>query len=728
MEHHAAHRYRWPSKLRKFGITDPCLMWVVAKYENEIPWQAQVRNQDDLAAHVAAAMWPRQRERMVYPPRSVKKSAFVSARHVDLELALTTDQELDRADIEIIRLIRDDDGPLAATAALVEVTNHRKRVAFEAWLNLLDRDYRKAPAFAFLLLRPLLDQAGAGARRTIIPPDPDVVAWLYRRVCEHRVTPNDNLAKVYTWKLGSGAQRVPQNGWQYIPPGPENAARLVAAASGSGWCVASYNWATGYLEHSCFYILRSAGRPVVALRASAVGDTIVECQGQNNFSPGDWFVDIELFLRSQEMELCSRTTERDQALVRFGDLAAYPESWWKERILYWPFAARLAPMSASTDAVRAGIDDMTPYMGFPRFHKLVATSGLSIGAADWAAMVAIDPARLAHVPEEYAHDEAVLGACRRGWIERVEDGDLTGEEIQRIPEFVRKSDDFAAVLRAHLPDQLRARIRRPPRTAAERLKRFDLDEVLPASDADPFRLAVERAVNRLLTNETCDFSDQCFPDAVRDRADFPQVREQAWKEAIQAQPPLWFALPNNLKDLPDFQRQTGTVTRVDLTAWEEKVHLSPWLLTQKSGVPKSVRLHERILEAYLSSWMGYLTKAPWRIWVKRGFHRRVYLSYGALADPRVLDALTNSWREKRGTLFSTWSKASNRMRRMSLYQVAVLRAVGAVKAQRMTSQELKTCLDILELHRGPRNGGDVVHSDEVRRRLIATTLLTKHAS
>ena len=109
----------------------------------------------------------------------------------------------------------------------------------------------------------------------------------------------------------------------------------------------------------------------------------------------------------------------------------------------------------------------------------------------------------------------------------------------------------------------------------------------------------------------------------RARGDFPQVRERAWREAIDAHPPLWFALPQDLKTAARIQLAKGPVTRVDLDAWEGKVQSSPWLLTQHNGVPKSVRLHERILEAYFWSWLRKLQIAPFRIWEKRGLYRRV---------------------------------------------------------------------------------------------------------
>ncbi len=42
--------YRWPAKLKKFGIDDPFLKILVCKYENEneIPWQLEVRDATSL--------------------------------------------------------------------------------------------------------------------------------------------------------------------------------------------------------------------------------------------------------------------------------------------------------------------------------------------------------------------------------------------------------------------------------------------------------------------------------------------------------------------------------------------------------------------------------------------------------------------------------------------------------------------------------------------------------
>jgi hypothetical protein len=43
-------KYLWPTKIRKFGISDPFFKLLVAKYEREIPWQTEVRDEATLNA------------------------------------------------------------------------------------------------------------------------------------------------------------------------------------------------------------------------------------------------------------------------------------------------------------------------------------------------------------------------------------------------------------------------------------------------------------------------------------------------------------------------------------------------------------------------------------------------------------------------------------------------------------------------------------------------------
>ncbi len=668
--------YRWPTKVKKFGIEDPALKVLVAKYENEIPWQKEeIKDEDSLCRFMQNRMLPRLLNRVAFPAERNVKHCYVSHRNVDLEVALATDQELDRDDIDVVRLIKKEDGVEEATKALLEVINTRKASGFKQWTDLIGGKYLDDPAFCILLLRPLFDMSGHGSRRSVVPPSTDVIDWLYRRITQGRLSPNDNVAKVYCWKLSAGSYTVPANGWQYIATGMHNASQLSAACRGSGWCVASREWALNYLENSCFYILREEGKPVVALRAEPSGKTVNECQGRGNSSPQNWFADIHFFLKAQSMVLTDRVDEMRNVLTRLGDLNAKSYEWWLERSKYWPFLSEFAPEDILLQLKMQGSSEVTSYLGFPSFQYLTERSGVTMEPEDWTRVVEIDPRRFSQCPPKYRNSQEVRAACIRGWKDRIQDGEITLEEITSIDGFVCQDAGIREALNNNFADELRKKVRLPSRTYAERVNPFDLERLMPVVPGEPAMLAVDRLVNLLLNNKSADFSDRIIPELIRNRDDFAHIRETAWLESLQAHPPLWFALPEDLKVINSFSLTDGEVTRVSLESWVLKVEQKPWLLTQQKSVPKSVRFHRRILEAYRDGWISYLKQAPWRIWVKRGLARRVYMSYGLLGDKKVIDAFTEGWDVHRKNVFSCWSKGSERMQDMPVLQVSALRAV-----------------------------------------------------
>jgi hypothetical protein len=711
--------YRWPTKIKKFGIEDPFLRFVVAKYENEIPWGKTVNSEATLAAHVEEVMLPRLLDRVAFPPKVGVKHFYVSARDVNLELALSTDMELDQSEIEIVRLIRDEDGTEEAIRALVQVVNERKSVAFEQWSKLVGSDHLENRAFTLLLLKPLFDMAGRGARRSVVPPSTDVIEWLTRRIISGRLSPNDNVAQVYCWKLASGSSHVPENGWQYIPSGYENAAELSAASRGSGWCVASIEWARDYIRRSAFYILHSRGKPVVALRSDPTGMKIVECEGRYNNHPSGWCVDIVFFLRTQAIELRHRNNAVREEVLSMGDLDDQSAEWWKDRLRYWPFASQLLPQALVDITFNDYRSEVTSYLNFPSFGSLAEKAGVVLNPSDWANVVAIDPRRFSHCPDSLQNDPDVRQACITGWIERTGDGELVISELSIIPDFVRQAPGFHEVLEAHFPDGLTTLIRRPPKSYAERLNRFKLEEVLPATAGEPERLALERAVNAILTNDSANFSDEIFSSALRQRDDFPEIRKSAWKDAITAQPPLYFALPKDLKSAPDFMPLDGEVSRLDMDQWEYKVREKPWLLTQQNGVPKSIRYHLRILEAYRDGWIPYLEISPWRVWVKRGKFRRVYMSYALLCDSVIVDAFSEGWLRRKKTALYSWDSGSYRMRDMPVIQLAALRAYRRREGSFENTGIMQVVQAIAELHReGMSRHKSDPYIEEVRSILI----------
>ena len=722
---------RWPTKLKKFGIADPFLKILVTKYENEIPWQTEVTDEASLQAFVGEKMLPQLLERVAYPPRPGVKHHFITSSHVDLELALTTDQELDRDDIEIIRLIRDEDGTAAAVKSLVEVINTRKAKHFQEWIAFLADCYPGQVAFHLLLLRPLFDMAGRGSRRTVVPPVKAVVDWLIRRIDQGRLTPTEHVGRIYCWKLGAGGQRLVADGWQYIASGVENAPQLTAAARGSGWCVASLEWAENYLRSSCFYVLRNAGSPAVALRADVTGRTVVECQGRGNSSPTGWYVEIDLFVTSQGIIIDDRG-RRDEVAVGIaqeGDYREKGKDWWSARLRYWPFARCLAPDHIRRQLGKLSSDEIGAYLPFPCFDELARQVGLSMSAKDWAAVLEIEPRRFDDVPTKLREQEVIRVACLKGWRYLVTDDELTLAEIPLIPDFVRTDTEMNHLIVETFKDSAAESVRRPPRNAEERLNRFDLGVVLPPTENESLDLAVERALNVLLNNQDGDFSDEQFPEFLTERVDFQQVRRRAWLEALAAHPPLWFALPKDLKGEADFLPVDTDNVRVDLEAWVLKVEAAPWILTQQKGVPKTVRLHRRILEAYLDGWLPYLRSHPYRIWVKRGLYRRVYMSYGLLSAPAVLDALAAGWKARRDTLYTDWNRASHRMQIMPVMQAAVLRGMGTPGQIKRNGDAMIVCSDIHQLQ------NQVTVTDwsrqfveEVRQRLVCVGLFSAQES
>jgi len=659
--------YRWPSKLKRFGITDPSLRMLVAKHENEIPWQVTVRNEADLTAFVAEHMLPRQLQRIALPFEGTKKHCFVLPKHVDLELALATDQTLDEDDVGILSLICDENGPDEARRELARIVNARKAIAFDEWKDLLTGRHGGDPAFAILLLRPLLAMTGSGSRRTVLPASADIADWLRRRLVAGRLSPNDNFGKLYAWRMGAGAQHPPLDGWQHVRAGRDNATQLAAAAAGSGWCVTSQEYAREYLTGTDFYILRHEGAPVVALRTTVSG-CVLEIQGRHNLSPVGWHADIDLFVRSQGFAVSHYRwqDELEREMATAGPFEDRSRDWWLQRVRYWPFAASLAPARVGVLSDMKEAAEIAPYIGFTAFDRLLRDSGIVMSKNDWIVILGGCPQRYESVPIEYREDADIVAACIANWTERVREGDVTLGEARDIPDIVRRDKAFNALLEKRLLGKIERQVRRRPSNARERRFRFDLDKTVPPSSDESREIAIERVVSRLLANETADFSDAILSDEIRAREDFATVREAGWREVIEAHPPMWFALPTDLAGGAGFVPSKEPVTRVDLEAWVAKVTERPWLLTQQRGVPKSVRFHRRLLEAYFDGWMQHLEKAPWRIWVLIGQTRRVYMSYALLAAPDFPDAFSKAWRRRNRTpLDSAWGKRPHGCRRWS---------------------------------------------------------------
>lgn len=690
-------QYKWPAKLNKFGITDPILKILVAKYEREIPWQTQVRNENDLRQFVAEHMLPKQMQRITFPVAAGSKHCFVEARDVNLKLALEAETGLDASDIEILKLIQEEDGDDSAARQLAWLVNVNKARAFNSWRKLFDEQYAAQTAFALLLLRPLLDMSPAGSRRTVNLPAPSVVEWLFRHIQRERVSPNENIALLYISKIADSTLPRHRDGWQYIPADESMAQMLAANCQNSGWCVASSHWAQLYLRGSAFYILRENDKPVVALRFPPQAGEIVECQGKFNGSPTEWFADIALFVATQGLTLRHRKEELDQAMATQGALSEMPDSWWQQRARYWPFVMQQAPQHLRPRTQTMGPEIWASYLAFPNIGQLLLQSGIEIGVSDWASLVNATPAIFAKVPEQYRQNPAIIDACLNGIRACMQDEEFSLIHLQRLPEAIRTLPAFRSLLAENWPNDIRQRIASIGKSAAERQRPFSLDYILPLEQDDPVPIAIHHAVNQLLANRTADFSDTVFSEGIRSRLDFAEVRKQAWIKAIQFRPTHWFALPADLRQIPELVPANGQVARIDLDTWLAKIVEKPWLMTQKSGVPQTIRFHQRALDAYKQGWKSFFRRTPWQMWhrYQKSSANRVYASYALLEQPDVIDAFAIGWRNC--LKHTPWARASERMRKMAFMQLALLKSFG-IEQRRLNTAEFDACQDILKNH------------------------------
>ena len=313
---------QWSSKFKKFGITDPFLKLITVKYENSIPWQTVVKDELTLNQHIKDVLLPDLKKKTIWNEayNQSSKSLFVGDDHLDVEQILKTDEFTDDELIDVSVHLSDLDnydeyvetGQIPesqsreeyeigcmefAAYALATIINNRKEDAFKIWFDNVQKKHPKNVAFQYLILKPIIEQSGYNSRRLLPAPDNGVLKWLFVRIQHELYVPSTNFGLEYRMRLSNGLNHRVINGWQFIPSGIENAAKLTAAAARSGWCIAAQYYAERYLAHD-FYILREKGKPVVALRVDKKNQKCYEVSGVHNEIAYNYYSEIWFFIRS----------------------------------------------------------------------------------------------------------------------------------------------------------------------------------------------------------------------------------------------------------------------------------------------------------------------------------------------------------------------------------------------------------------------------------------------
>ena len=699
-------QYTYPTKLKKFGIDDSFLKILVAKYEKEIPWQVSVKDTESLIVFIKDTMLPKLLKKAEWPP-SESKQFYINEQTVNLELALTTDQELNREEIEQVRQCKSSKGDSEAIKLLTEFINKHKNESFEKWISLVTKKYKSNPAFQYLLLKPLFETSGSRSRRPLSIPSEDVIDWLYMRIIKERINPNYSLAKEYFLKSAFGSSQIIVDGWEYIHRGINNVRRLSSSAQGSGWCIASEIMARHYLLNSSFYILRSKGEAVVALRTK--DKNIIECQGKFNLSPDLWYAEIHLFISTMNLDMTtSNRLKQYEEKINEINFKTTDIDWWKIRLSYWHFAINYMPDSIRIKSDNIEITDINKYLAFFSFEEIEEKLNTNFDKEDFLHILKINPNIYNDIPKSRVkeYEQLVEEACKTGWIDKIEDRELSAYEILKIPKFVTNTEEYKKALVEYFPVDLTKMMLKRPRNASERINRTKLDSIIPSSINEHINIAKLRALNILINNQTSDFSDNIFPEELRSHDSFIEIRKDAWINAFKDNSTFYFALPYDLKNEAEFSLDKTPIDTIKLKEWSKKIEDKPWLLTQKAGVPKSFRYREEILVAYINGWIPHLIKNPWRLW-KPSAYTRAYISYAALMNTQIINALILGFQKGYDSKKDLFKSASFRTSLIPAFQFAVLLGVFRSKNSNVYLTKIKAIYLNINKNNPPSNNNNI---------------------
>ncbi len=251
---------QWSSKFKKFGINDPFLQLVTVKYENKIPWQVRVKNEETFNAYIREFMLPELIDKTIWDANAEKstKSLFIHFSSINPEASLENDA-LTLAEKNSVKehlkkinkyktLFENGEVKTSfnefkrecrriAAQYIASIFNERKSESYKNWLTLLNKKFKNNSGFHYLILKPLIEQSGYNSRRSISLPDEAVLKWLYVRIENRFYKPSVNLMQEYRLRLVQGLKGSVINGWQYIPSGNSNTSILTAVSFASGWCI-----------------------------------------------------------------------------------------------------------------------------------------------------------------------------------------------------------------------------------------------------------------------------------------------------------------------------------------------------------------------------------------------------------------------------------------------------------------------------------------------------------
>ena len=280
------------SKINKLRIAKPSLKFFVHRYENSvgIDWN-KIKSSEDLETHISSNLLPSLHSKI---DPSSEKNNYLKSEFLDLEAEFREHQDDPQAQ-QAWRIYQSN--PEAAKQRVLSVINDGKQEIFKGWWNYLtqeDESYKDNPAFAYSVLKPLIDSSPENVKNPPAPLNAEALASIWNEISDQGVT-QMNILKKYR-KISSkmnrqGAETVNATGegeWIKIPskledPGhyDRNLSKLQAFSQNTGWCVAQPYHSNLYLSKGDFWMYMVGDKPVVAIKLT--GDKHVdEIRGHHN--------------------------------------------------------------------------------------------------------------------------------------------------------------------------------------------------------------------------------------------------------------------------------------------------------------------------------------------------------------------------------------------------------------------------------------------------------------
>lgn len=274
--------------IAKYKIEDPHLRFFIYTYESLIPWK-DMESKEDIDKYISNVLLPELSKKI--QPRS-ENNHYVKNIDVDKVAELNYNDKIVQ-DIYEDYLIEPEKG----LKKMLAYFNESKELSFRSWWDYMAKSYTNSPAFAYSILRSIIDSSNAKIRNPVISDNPAVISKMFDAINETGGHQAINLQKKYKKEITKehSKEHVKEEGdtsayWVNIKSQindpkkyQENIKKLQDFSTQAVWSTSGDAKSRDHLSKGDFWIYIENGVPRVAIAME--GDHIAEIQGPRNETP-----------------------------------------------------------------------------------------------------------------------------------------------------------------------------------------------------------------------------------------------------------------------------------------------------------------------------------------------------------------------------------------------------------------------------------------------------------